>query len=167
MTTHMTILKTLTVCIALAIVSIVATNVQADEPAAPGIVVGDQYTAPVQPDVFYNLYPNTMAGVNSAQAYPTPYPTPPIVGHVYYTYQPWMPHEYLYEHNRTYYNYYAGPEAFYSNPAQCRAGGYGLNKTTVVWQASGFSFNPVPLKVFPVDNLRRFRGSGQGCSTCR
>jgi len=34
--------------------------------------------------------------------YPCPVPAPPSVGHTYITYQPLMPHEFLYRHRRTY-----------------------------------------------------------------
>lgn len=71
-----------------------------------------------QPDVFFNVYaPNNMG--NTAAAYPAPYPTPSLVGHTYYTYQPLMPHEFLYKHHRTYHQYYNG--------------GMGMNRTTVHW----------------------------------
>ena len=46
-------------------------------------------------DLFYNYYvpPTGYAGVG-AQLYPSPRPTPPLVGHTYITYQPLMPHEF-------------------------------------------------------------------------
>lgn len=76
------------------------------------------YTENSQPDVFYNLYqPNNFGA--AAAAYPAPYPTPNLVGHTYYTYQPLMPHEFLYHHNRTYHQYYNN--------------GMGLNRTSVRW----------------------------------
>jgi hypothetical protein len=60
------------------------------------------------PDLFYNYYvpPVTCAcaglGVG-VEMYPCPRPTPPLVGHTYITYQPLMPHEFLYRHHRCYY----------------------------------------------------------------
>jgi hypothetical protein len=48
-----------------------------------------------------------------------PQPVPPLVGHTYYTYQPFMPHELLYPHHRTYHRYYDG--------------GRGLTRTSVSW----------------------------------
>jgi hypothetical protein len=76
------------------------------------------YTEASQPDLFYNFYvPNNMGA--AAAAYPAPYPTPSLVGHTYYTYQPLMPHEFLYTHHRTYHQYYNG--------------GMGLNRTRVHW----------------------------------
>jgi len=55
------------------------------------------------PDLFYNYYvpPGPYGGVG-ARMYVCPLPTPPLVGHTYYTYQPLMPHEFLYRHTRTY-----------------------------------------------------------------
>lgn len=61
-------------------------------------------------DLFYNYYvgPAVLAGGGAAQMYPTPVPTPPLVGHTYVTYQPLMPHEFLYKHHRTYYRHHPG-----------------------------------------------------------
>ena len=54
-------------------------------------------------DLFYNYYvpPGPDGGV-PAQLYLCPRPTPPVVGHTYVTYQPLMPHEFLYKHRRVY-----------------------------------------------------------------
>ena len=68
-------------------------------------------------DLFYNYYipPGPYVG---AQLYVCPRPTPPMVGHTYYTYQPLLPHEYMYRHHRTY----------------CRKNpGAGWTKTRVSW----------------------------------
>ena len=54
-------------------------------------------------DLFYNYYvPPVGDGSVGAQMYPCPRPTPPLVGHTYITYQPLMPHEFLYKHHRVY-----------------------------------------------------------------
>jgi hypothetical protein len=54
-------------------------------------------------DLFYNYYvPPAGYGSVGAQLYPCPRPTPPLVGHTYITYQPLMPHEFLYKHHRVY-----------------------------------------------------------------
>ncbi len=79
------------------------------------------YTEKSQPDLFYNFYVPNSCG-SPAAAYPAPYPTPNLVGHTYVTYQPLMPHEWLYKHHRTYPQYYNG--------------GRGLNRTTVKWQGT-------------------------------
>jgi hypothetical protein len=57
-----------------------------------------------KPDLFYNYYVGP-PGV-PAKLYPSPRPTPPMVGWTYITYQPLMPHEFLYHHHRHYYRYY-------------------------------------------------------------
>jgi hypothetical protein len=67
-----------------------------------------QYRFYGQPDLFYNYYvPPTCGGVG-AELYISPKPVPPHVGHTYITYQPLMPHEFLYHHHRTYHRYYNG-----------------------------------------------------------
>jgi hypothetical protein len=54
-------------------------------------------------DLFYNYYvPPVGACSVGAGLYPCPRPTPPFVGQTYITYQPLMPHEFLYHHSRTY-----------------------------------------------------------------
>lgn len=55
------------------------------------------------PDLFYNYYvpPGPSGGVG-AELYLCPRPTPPLVGHTWYTYQPLLPHEYMYTHCRKY-----------------------------------------------------------------
>ena len=62
-----------------------------------------------QKDLFYNYYaqPGPYNGA-AAGMYPAPLPVPPNVGHTYVTYQPFMPHEYLYKHARSYYTYNPG-----------------------------------------------------------
>jgi len=59
------------------------------------------------PDLFYGHYvPPGPCGTVGAQLYVCPVPTPPMVGHTYFTYQPLMPHEFLYRHSRTYRRYH-------------------------------------------------------------
>ena len=71
------------------------------------------------PPLFSNYYvggpPN---GGVPAQLYISPRPAPPLVGHTWITYQPLMPHEFLYQHHRKYYRFYPG----------------GHNVTTVKWR---------------------------------
>jgi len=79
---------------------------------AASFLLADQNTAeannygysPSQQDLFYNYYvgPGTYGQGVSAQMYLSPRPTPRLVGHTYVTYQPLMPHEFLYKHHRTY-----------------------------------------------------------------
>lgn len=74
-----------------------------------------------QGDVFYNYYQPGNSG-SPTGAFPAPYPTPAVTGHVYYTYQPFMPNEWLYMHHRGYHQSYNN--------------GMGLNRTKVVWHGT-------------------------------
>jgi hypothetical protein len=87
----------------------VAALVVAMKLTAPGVVSalpidGGREVAP--PDVFYNFYVPPVAAGNypglGAQLYVSPRPVPPRVGHTWYTYPPFMPHEFLYKHHRRY-----------------------------------------------------------------
>ena len=62
-----------------------------------------------QKDLFYNYYanPGPYNGA-AAEMYVAPRPVPPFVGHTWVTYQPLMPHEFLYKHQRAYYTYNRG-----------------------------------------------------------
>lgn len=61
------------------------------------------------PDLFYNYYvPPAGAFSVGAELYPSPRPVPPLVGHTYVTYQPLMPHEFLYRHSRSYWRFNPG-----------------------------------------------------------
>jgi hypothetical protein len=62
-----------------------------------------------QKDLFYNYYaaPGPFNGA-AAEMYVAPRPVPPHVGHTWVTYQPLMPHEFLYKHHRSYYTYNRG-----------------------------------------------------------
>ena len=55
--------------------------------------------------VFYNYYaqPGEVATL-----YPSPRPTPPLVGRAYINYQPLEPQEFLYDHARTYFSHQPG-----------------------------------------------------------
>ncbi len=71
-------------------------------------------------DLFYNYYVGpSVNGGQPAQLYVSPRPTPPFVGHTYITYQPLLPHEFLYKHGRIYHRY---------NMTDC-----GATKTCVCW----------------------------------
>ena len=75
-------------------------------------------------DLFYNYYVGNNCGGMGAQLYLSPRPVPPFVGNTYITYQPLMPHEFLYAHDRTYHRYYNG--------------GLGLTRTHVHYSAPLF-----------------------------
>ena len=72
-----------------------------------------------RPELFHNFYVGPNCGGVGAQMYQAPIPVPARVGHVYYTYQPFMPHEMLYKHQRTYHRYYNE--------------GRGLTRTSIRW----------------------------------
>jgi hypothetical protein len=69
-------------------------------------------------DLFYNFYTQPGYGGAVAEMYLSPRPTPPLVGHTYITYQPLMPSEFLYRHQRNY--------------TTCNAEG-GVTRTSVRW----------------------------------
>ena len=73
------------------------------------------------PDLFYNFYTQGNCNQTNAQMYVAPVPVPPNVGHTFYTYQPFMPHEMLYWHTDRFHNYYDG--------------GRGMNHTKVHYYA--------------------------------
>ncbi len=87
----------------------------------------------------------TQPGASSATAgmYPAPHPVPRHVGSSSYTYQPLMPHEMMYAHQRNYYNYYGAPN-YYGSRYGWNNGGGGLTKTTVVWQNGCNHMGPLP-----------------------
>jgi hypothetical protein len=73
-------------------------------PAA--VQAADRQSAPG--DLFYNFYvPPVGYQSVGAELYPCPRPVPPLVGYTYITYQPLMPHEFLYHHRRTYAYYHS------------------------------------------------------------
>jgi len=137
-------------------------SAEAPAAAAPGeLDAGAAITAePIapqpSPDLFYNYYaqPGLAGGVPAAM-YLSPRPVPPLVGHTYYTYQPFLPHEWMYPHYREYYNY----QSVY------QGGGVGYdsyNKTTVVWDRG--NFRPTSLRHFWNGRAphRQYRRTGYG-----
>lgn len=59
-------------------------------------------------DLFYNYYVGPYPSGTASQLYVSPLPVPATVGHTWITYQPFMPHEFLYKHHRSYYTYNPG-----------------------------------------------------------
>ena len=59
-------------------------------------------------DLFYNYTVGPQPRSTTASMYVSPLPVPPGVGHTYTTYQPLMPHEYLYQHTRSHYSHQPG-----------------------------------------------------------
>ena len=74
-------------------------------------------------DLFANYYVGPQPSGTAAQMYVSPLPVPANVGHTYTTYQPLMPHEYLYKHTRSHYAYTPGAGW---NRAKIRYRTYGL-----------------------------------------
>jgi hypothetical protein len=75
-----------------------------------------------RPDLFYNFYTQGYANRANAQMYLSPLPVPPNVGHTFYTYQPFMPHQMMYPHVDRFHRYYDG--------------GRGTNRTRAVYWTS-------------------------------
>lgn len=59
-------------------------------------------------DLFYNYYVGPQPSGTAAEMYVSPLPVPANFGHTYTTYQPLMPHEYLYKHHRGYWTHFPG-----------------------------------------------------------
>ena len=73
-----------------------------------GFVGGCRERSYGRPDLFYNFYTQGYCNRANAQLYLSPLPVPPNVGHTFFTYQPFYPHEYLYGHTNRFHNYYDG-----------------------------------------------------------
>jgi hypothetical protein len=103
-------LKASGVLIAAALICLsVATRCGAEVECKPGWNGKRYISYQQQKDLFYNYYaqPGPYNGA-AAQLYISPRPVPPNVGHTWVTYQPFMPHEYLYKHQRSYYTHHPG-----------------------------------------------------------
>ena len=88
---------------AVLVAGLLAATATAQQPACVCRDANDGY-----PDLFYNYYVGNGCDQVGAQLYVAPQPVPPLVGHTFITYQPLMPHEFLYQHHHTYYRYYDG-----------------------------------------------------------
>jgi hypothetical protein len=102
----------LTTCATMALVAIVwqiATVRDNSAEAAHGWEGKRRISYQDQKDLFYNYYAQPGPFYNQpAKMYVSPLPVPANVGHTWVTYQPFMPHEYLYAHQRGYYTYNQG-----------------------------------------------------------
>ena len=85
-------------------------------------------------DLFYNFYEGPDPSGTAAAMYVSPRPVPVHVGHTYTTYQPLMPHEYLYRHTRSHYAHVPG--AGWSR-AKVRYRTAGLRLQDLVFDLSG------------------------------
>jgi len=88
-------------------------------------------------DLFYNFYEGPNPSGVTAGMYVSPRPVPPRVGHTYFTYQPLMPHEYLYRHTRTHYAYQPGA-GWTRAKVRYRTGGLRLDNFWFHWRTRDF-----------------------------
>ncbi len=79
-------------------------------------------------DLFANYYVGPCPCGTAAQMYVSPLPVPANVGHTYTTYQPLMPHEFLYKHTRSHY---------------AHAPGAGWTRSKVRWRTRGLRIQDV------------------------
>lgn len=99
-----------------------------------------------QKDLFYNYYaqPGVFNGA-AAGIYPAPRPVPAYVGHTWVTYQPFMPHELMYAHQRSYYTHNPGAGWTRTN---VRYGTFGLRHGNLMADLN----YPRSLSIWPVHN---------------
>ncbi len=117
-------------------------------------------------NLFQQYYTPNGASQMSGGMYPAPHWVPGYVGATYYTYQPLQPHEMMYQHSRNYYNFQAGPEAFYQNPCgDCGPKNLGaLNVTKVRWQSGVNHMGPLPMSFNPIADLHYRLASQYYCA---
>ena len=85
-------MKTLYLALSALLLSCVSQSAMAQQYWTDQPVIGDWN--------FYVQPPHD--GGAAAELYPSPRPTPPYVGHTYYTYEPFAPHQFMYKHYRVY-----------------------------------------------------------------
>lgn len=96
-----------------AVTCLAATPVSAQfDDSQPASDLFSQYTTPSGPSM-------TTAGM-----YPAPHYAPAMGAQSYYTYQPLMPHEMMYQHSRNYFNYSGADACGFPDS---------VNKTSVRW----------------------------------
>jgi hypothetical protein len=88
-------------------------------------------------DLFYNFYEGPDPSGTAAAMYISPRPVPAHVGHTYTTYQPLMPHEYLYRHTRSHYAHVPGA-GWSRAKVRYRTGGLWLDDLS--WKLSGWKY---------------------------
>ncbi len=98
--------------------------------------VSAQFGEGNSPNPLFSQYATGGAGMTNAGLYPAPHYSPQLGAQSYYTYQPLMPHEMMYQHSRNYYNYY--------NTGGYMGGNNSLNKTSVRWQSGTNHMGPLP-----------------------
>ncbi|HMO85014.1 MAG TPA: hypothetical protein PKC18_08870 [Lacipirellulaceae bacterium] len=94
------------------VLALVAVGLAAGHLAAPAAAVEGAWRRTIsyqdKKDLFYNFYEGPDPSGTAAAMYVSPRPVPAHVGHTYTTYQPLMPHEYLYRHTRSHYAHVPG-----------------------------------------------------------
>ena len=115
-----------------------------------------------RPDFFYNYYLQPSMDGTAASMYPAPYPVPTNVGRSHYTYQPLLPHEYMYRHNRVYYTPHGTRDNFYVDPCTDRANGTSYTKTSVRYTYGSNRLSPMPFSL-PSFGLKLRNASGATC----
>lgn len=87
-----------------------------------------------QADLFRNYYVAPRCDAQyTAVMYQAPQPTPPIAGRVYYTYQPFLPHQLMYQHNRVYHRYYNCNQGLNRTHASYNPSAWYATKNIVHW----------------------------------
>lgn len=105
-------------------------------------------------NLFQNYYTPQGPSMATAPMYSAPHPVPYHVGSSMYTYQPFYPHQHLYQHTKNYYNYYGSADQFYSDNLKHGRGGDALNKTTVIYKGTGYHFGNFPLSSHGAQRLK-------------
>ena len=114
------------------------------------------------PNVFYNHYLQPAMDGTAAAMYPAPMPTPAFVGQTQITYQPLLPHEYMYRHRRVYYRPHGTRDMFYSDPCTNDMGGTTYTKTRVSWGYGTNVLTPRPFYL-PGCNRKFWKACGATC----
>ena len=94
----------------------------------------DEGYYPGHPKLFRNYY--TQGPGTPAQLYVSPRPTPAYVGHTWITYEPLMPHEFLYAHHRSYYAHH--PDCSWTKTKVHWGGAHGLPFVRTLHESGAF-----------------------------
>lgn len=97
-------------------------------------------------DLFYNYYVGPQPCGTAAGMYISPRPVPAAMGHTYTTYQPFMPHEYMYQHHRSYWTHHPGngwtrtKVRYHAGGNKLQAASFGLWDDTLWGRIQGANF---------------------------
>ena len=115
-----------------------------------------------RPDVFHNYYLQPSMDGTAASMYPAPHPVPARVGSTQFTYQPLLPREYMYRHDRVYYTPHGTRDMFYADPCNCKMRGQTYTKTSVMWGYGSNQLSPMPLQL-PSFGRKFWKSCGPTC----